>query len=74
MLSTELESEEVEERDLFPRVSSVANPQVSVLINWNQPETWDQRPKKESEELLEVSVSLTATGSHKTEHISTTRW
>ena len=33
MLSTELESEEVEERDLFPRVSSVANPQVSVLIN-----------------------------------------
>ena len=53
MSSTELESEEVVERDQCTEVSSAVNPPQSVSTNLSPQEILDQRLKKE---LVELSV------------------
>ena len=65
--STEWESEEEEERDQFPRVSSPESQLQLVSISWSPPETSDQRPRRESVELWEPLECWTHIGLLKTE-------
>lgn len=73
MLSTDAESEEVEEKDPFLKVSSQESPLQSVSINSSQPVTFVQRPKSVLVELSEVWEFSTAIGLLKTEPTNITR-
>jgi len=70
---TELESEEVEERDQFQRVSLLESQLQSVSTNWSQPETSEPRPSSESETDSPLLESSTVIGSPKTVPTSTTK-
>lgn len=73
MLYTELELEEVEERDQYTEVLSAESPPQSVSTNLNQQEILDPKPKKELVELFQDWESWTAIGLPKTVSINTTK-
>lgn len=73
MLYTELELEEVEERDQYTEVLSAESPPQSVSTNLSQQEILDPKPKKELVELFQDWESWTAIGLPKTVSINTTK-
>ncbi len=66
MSSTDVESEEVEERDPSPRVSYTESPNIKELLVLNSKDPSETLLKKESVEDSETSVSSTHTGLVKT--------
>lgn len=73
MLYTELELEEVEERDQYTEVLSAESLPQSVSTNLSQQEILDPKPKKELVELFQDWESWTAIGLPKTVSINTTK-